>query len=94
MRVIVGIGHHAVDLREVALRTRHVIRIHHVRWTAVRVKLLRRLPLLHNALMTFALLLLLLGKPLILRDALSDFSFRVEIGGGLLLLLVENVLVR
>ena len=90
LRVIVGVRHDTIDLGEVALGTRNVVWIQDMRRTAVVVKLLRRLRLLHRALVA---LTLLLCEPLILRDTLSHFSFWIKIGAGLLLLLVEDVLV-
>ena len=93
LRVIVGIRHDTIDLREVALWTCNVIWIQHMRRANVVVKLLRRLRLLHRALMTLALRVLLLCEPLILWNTLSNFPLWIKIGASLLLLLVEDVLV-
>jgi hypothetical protein len=88
LRVIVGVGHDTIDLGEVALRTRHMICIHHMRRTTMVVERLCRL--FHHTLMV---LTLLLSNPLILRDTLPNFAFRVKIGASLLLFLVKDVLV-
>jgi hypothetical protein len=88
LRVIVGVGHDTIDLGEVALRTRHMICIHHMWRTTVVVE--RLCGLFHHALMA---LTLLLSNPLILRDTLPNFAFRVKIGASLLLFLVKDVLV-